>query len=171
MAARPRGVNVCSLRAYWWGAIVATILLIWDVIKWYRNTARVRVAVKVNAIYDDGEIIPLPGAIDGASGGLKEYIHVEIINVGTLPTTIMAIMAMKRFQSGEVGQSGKAFKEHFGKSLPCVLKPGEVWSCRADQARLFGLPGDAPLKVVIDVSHKAKPIVKKVVQLKTIRKN
>ncbi len=155
----------------WWGAIIATIVLIWDVIKWHRNTARVRVTTKINVFYDDGEIMAIPGASDGPSGRLKEYIHVEVINVGTLPTTIMSIMAKKRFKSGEVGESGKAFKEHLGKPLPCVLKPGEVWSCRADQARLFGLPGDAPLKVIVDVSHKAKAIVKKVVQPQTMYKN
>ena len=104
----------------WWGAIIATIVLIWDVIKWHRNTARVRITTKINVFHNDREIMAIPVTSDGPSGRLKEYIHVEVINVGTLPTTIMSIMAKKRFKFGDVGESGKAFNEYFGKPLPCV---------------------------------------------------
>ena len=146
----------------WWGAVIATIVLAWDVIKWRRNAAIIRFVVIPNAWYPDSEVMSLVNSPDGASGTMKQYIHIELINMGTLPTTIMQIGARRRWKKGEMGQDGSVFKEHYGTVLPYVLKPGEVWSCRGDQERLLTLHGDKPLEIVIRVSHRLKPMFKKV---------
>lgn len=146
----------------WWGAIIATIVLIWDIVKWLRNAAILRFVVRPNAYYSDSEIIPVENSADGATGLVKEYIHIELTNIGTLPTTVMYIAARRQWRGGEVGNDGSAFKEHYGKTLPYVLRPGEVWSCRADQKKLKGLHGDRPLEIVIGVSRQAKPLIRQV---------
>lgn len=146
----------------WWGAIIATVVLVWDVIKWLRNAAIIRFVARPNVWYPDSEVIPLLNSPNGASGTVKEYIHIELTNTGTLPTTIMHIGARRRWKQGEVGQDGSAFKEHYGSVLPYILKPGEVWSCRADQDKLFRLPGDRPLEIVVRASHRVRPIIKRV---------
>ncbi|QKO21360.1 hypothetical protein [Rhodoferax sp. BAB1] len=146
----------------WWGAIVATTVLIWDVVKWARSTAIVRLVVRANTWYPDSEVVREKSTEHGVSQELKSYLHIELSNVGSMPTTIMGIEAQKALKKGTVSQSGPTFVPHYGNKLPYVLRPGEVWSCRADQEVLFGLPGQAPLELFVYLSHKAKPVRKRI---------
>ena len=146
----------------WWGAIVATAVLIWDVVKWARSTAIVRLVVRANTWYPDSEVVREESTDHGTSQELKSYLHIELSNVGSMPTTIMGIEAQKALKRGTVSQSGPTFVPHYGNKLPYVLRPGEVWSCRADQDILFRLPGQAPLELLVYLSHKAKPMRKRI---------
>lgn len=147
----------------WWGAVIATAVLVWDCIKWFRSGARLRCMVRPNAFYQDSEVVPLENSPDGARAVMKDSIHIELTNVGALPTTIMSISARRPMDSGGwAGNGGSAFVEHWGKKLPYMIAPGDVWSCRGDQEQLFRLPGSAPLEILIAVSHLAKPIVRKI---------
>lgn len=147
--------------AAWWGAIAASGLLVWDVVKWLRSKAVLRMTANPNAWYSDSEVVSETKFEDAISRKLKPYIHIELTNIGTMPTTIMCIEAVRPWKGGQVGQSGPGFQEHFGKKLPHVLYPGEVWSCRADQKQLYNLPGDGPLEIKVVASHKIRPLVKK----------
>lgn len=147
----------------WWGAVVATAVLIWDIVKWLRSGARLRCTVKPNSHYQDSESVLIESTPHSARGVIKESIHIELVNLGELPTTIMSIRAERPLKNGGwVGNDGSAFTEHWNKRLPYKIDPGDIWSCRGDQEKLFGLPGDAPLEIKITVSHLAKPIVRKI---------
>ena len=147
--------------AAWWGAIAASGLLGWDVVKWLRSKAVIRLTAKPNAWYSDSEVVNETKFEGGISRELKPYIHIELANVGSMPTTIMHIEAVRSWKEGQVGQSGPGFQEHFGMKLPYVLHPGEVWSCRADQNKLYNLPGEGALEIKVVASHKPRPLVKK----------
>ncbi|WP_157214682.1 hypothetical protein [Polaromonas sp. CF318] len=147
----------------WWGAVIATTVLTWDVVKWLRSGARLRMKVKPNSHYHDSEVVPLKNAPDGACGRVKESIHIELANVGALPTTIMNISARRAIPGGWVGNDSSAFTVHWGKELPYMISPGDIWSCRGDQEKLFKLPGTAPLEIIVMVSHLKKPMIEKIV--------
>ena len=59
----------------------------------------------------------------------------------------------------KMGVAQKIFTEHFGKKLPHVLGPGEVWSCRLPMARYLNLFEYGTPKVRLSVPTKSKPVV------------
>lgn len=147
----------------WWGAVLASIVFIWDIIKWWRNSTRLRFIVRPDTYYQDSETVPLPGEPKGG-GWVKPSIHIELNNIGIYPTTILSVWAERKLdQGGTVGDSGPAFTMHFGKTLPYMIGVGDIWSCRIDQARLTKIASKAPLKIYVAVSHLEKPLVKNVV--------
>ena len=60
----------------WWGAIVATLVLIWDIIKWRREGVHLTVKIK---------------AVDGLDG---KFIRCEICNRGGKATTIKEVVLL-----------------------------------------------------------------------------
>lgn len=148
----------------WWGALLATIVFIWDIVKWLKTGPRLRLNVRANSFYQDSEQISVKDDREGNKEFLlKPSIHIELINVGSQPTTIMSISSKRQTGSGGVsGYDGSQFREHFGKKLPYMLKPGDIWSCRVDQAIVMNLPGKAPIEICIAVSHLKKPLTRKV---------
>lgn len=146
----------------WWGAVLATVVFAWDIIKWRRDRPRVRVTVKQNVFYDDSERVPLPDDGDGGTRcTLKPSFHIELRNIGTQPTTLLDISSERKDGKTSSGYASIAFREHFGKRLPYMLTPGDIWSCRIDQATLLNLPGATPIEIHFAMSHLAKPLVKK----------
>ena len=109
-----------------YAALVATAILIWDVVKWLRSGPRIEVRANSNMIFF--------GDPDPHREG-KTYIFVKVANVGYSPTTITNF-------------GGKYFLNHWNKlrkkpdkmfivavpqaaqhlPLPHVLKVGEEWS-------------------------------------------
>ena len=61
----------------WWGAIVATSVLIWDIYKWRTSGPRIKFIVQPNSLVVG----------DPARKG-KRFISVKATNVGDRPTTI-----------------------------------------------------------------------------------
>ena len=146
----------------WWGAIVATLVLLWEVFKWFQSGPKIRSRVTLNTHYEDGEVIKKENTEDGEVITYQDYCHLELVNVGKMPTTIIGVKATskmngKRDMQMEVTQ--QVFAPHFGKHLPHVLSPGEVWSCRLPMDRYaclfqYGIP-----ELQVRVSHRTKPIV------------
>ena len=68
-----------SVVAAWWGAIVASIVLLWDIFKWVTKGAH----VIVNAAPNMQTVNHIEGKLDD-----NKLIFVEAINTGDLPTTI-----------------------------------------------------------------------------------
>lgn len=84
-----------------------------------------------------------------------------MVNSGSLPTTVMGILAThSKNKSGmQISVAQQVFTEHFGKNLPHVLGPGEVWSCRLPMERYSKLFEHGTPEVRLSVSTKSKPLV------------
>lgn len=145
----------------WWGAIVATSVLAWDILKWFKSGPRLRTRIVLNVHYDDGKVIATEKTEAGEITTYEEYCHLELVNVGTMPTTVMSISATHKARNGgfRMGVSQQVFTEHFGKKLPHVLSPGEVWSCRLPMGRYTKLLEYGTPELHASVSHLAKPLV------------
>ena len=111
--------------AAWWGAVIATAVLIWDIYKW--RTAGPRLAVDVRSgmkFFND------PNRKDDF------FITVRIANTGDRPTTItnMGFAYYSSFLSYLLEKPTKAvtiFRP--GTPLPHILRPGDIWDGAAKQ--------------------------------------
>lgn len=145
--------------AAWWGATVSTTVFAWDIFKWSRTGPRLRLRVVSNTWYPDGRIV----SAEQLSGGgeckqLAEYCHVEVLNVGDRPTTIINIEATHRVgKTGvQIGASSGAFVAHFGRSLPTLLASGEMWSARLEMNHLLDIAVHGRPIIRIRASHSDK---------------
>jgi hypothetical protein len=146
----------------WWGALVATLVLLWDIMKWHQSGARLRKRISLNVHYDDGKIISKQIIKDGLEGiTYEEYCHVELVNIGNMPTTVMNISAShkKKKDGFKLGSMQQAFTEHFGKKLPHVISPGEVWSCRLGMSYYKSLLKYGRPEIYINLSHLKRPLL------------
>lgn len=144
-----------------YAAVVATIVLIWDILKWVISGARLRVDTKCGVFYGDSRVVETTMTEYGEQNSLADYCHIEVSNVGDQPTTILSIQATHRLKIGTKGQmfiSGPAIIPHFGKSLPYVLGPGEVWSARLEMSNVHKLKERGRPIINLSTSKKAKPI-------------
>jgi hypothetical protein len=133
-----------------YGAVVATFVLAWDIAKWLTSGARLRVHTRCNVCYDDARVIKVTQTESGEARELAEYCHVEITNAGDQPATILSIDATHKVKRGrsQMFYGGVQFIPHFGKTLPHVLSPGEVWSAR------FEMP------LLNQLAERGKPIIR-----------
>lgn len=145
----------------WWGAVVATLVFAWDIAKWLKDGPRIRKRVQPNTAYPDSRVLSTEKLEGGESKEIALYCHIELVNTGTLPTTIMGISAThsRDKKSGQVSFGNEYFTLHYGKTLPHVLGSGEVWSCRLEMADLQKLAERGKPFIEIFVSHKRKPEV------------
>lgn len=151
----------------WWGAILATSIFVWDIVKWRKHGPKLRLSVRPNSIYLDSKVYEGEQDENGVTEGyLKSYIHIEIVNTGTLPTTIMNISSSQKMDNGgTLGTSLVGFQVHFGKALPYLITPGDIWSCRLEQRDQLNNRSKSPLEICVDVSHLLKPLIKEVPHL------
>ncbi|MDE1341188.1 hypothetical protein [Vibrio aestuarianus] len=145
----------------WWGAVVATLVLGWDVLKWLQSGAKIKTRLVLRTQYSDSEPIRQEETENGTISIYETYTHIEIINVGAVPTTIMGIELTHpaKKNTGRLITTQMAFDVLVGKSFPCVLGVGEVFSCRVPSDRYerfleMGIP-----EFHLRVSHKTKPLV------------
>lgn len=146
----------------WWGAVVATLVLLWDVAKWLKSGARVRQRMQLNIFYPDSRVLGVQKLDHGESSELAAYCHIELVNIGALPTTIMGILATHKPGKNKIGRmsfDNQRLLPHYGKTLPDVLAPGEVWSCRFEMSDLHKLAEWGRPYIEVALSHKSKPVV------------
>ena len=144
-----------------YAAVVATIVLVWDILKWVISGARLRVDTRCGVFYGDSRVVETTLTDYGEQKSLADYCHIEVSNVGDQPTTILSIEATHRLKFGIQGQmfiSGPGIIPHFGKSLPHVLGPGEVWSARLDMSNVRQLKERGQPIINLSTSKKVKPI-------------
>ena len=118
-----------------YAALVATTILIWDVVKWLRSGPRIKVRANSNM-----KILNDP---DPSRHG-KTYIFVIVANVGFSPTTITNFGG-SHFRNRWDQLRRKPDKQFYITSpevaqhlpLPHVLKVGEEWSGMIDQTPEF----------------------------------
>ncbi len=106
----------------WWGAIIATLVLIWDIYKWKRTGPILRVRVKSNM----------------KTTGIPMYendtlVVIEAVNMGDRPTTITLVGTV--YYKSFFDRLQKKPHQHFvhpnpilTQQLPYVLEPGKIWS-------------------------------------------
>jgi hypothetical protein len=143
-----------------YAAIVATFVLIWDIVKWATSGARLRVHAKCDVFYSDSRVIKVTPTESGQSQQLADYCHIEVSNIGDQPATILSIVATHKSKKGkgQMFMSGPAFTPHFGKSLPHVLGPGEVWSARLEMPNLHQLAQRGRPVMQISTSKSQRPL-------------
>jgi hypothetical protein len=140
--------------AAWWGAIIASLALLWNVIVAVRAGAKMEISVTPNM-----EMYPPNPGQEG-----KTYIFLKAVNTGTSPTTIthfhgyQANSRMEYFRKKHrpfiVGNNG------YYKQLPVKLGPGEEWMGIVEQDEEF-INGEL-LYIGIIHNQKKKPIFKQV---------
>jgi hypothetical protein len=118
--------------AAWWGAIIATVILLWDIYKWRASQANLRVTASSNRQF----VSPTLGTAQG-----EKFITVEVVNTGDKNTTITHLVAMcyndwlARFW-GNPTKSAFVPIPGAGQPLPYKLSPGERWLGTMDQAQV-----------------------------------
>jgi hypothetical protein len=147
----------------WYAAILSTTVLVWDFAKWWRAETRLRISARANVSYPDGEVVHREKQPDGTEvGELASYCHVDIVNTGGRPTTLIGVEAMSRRagkNGGEMGVGASAFTRHRGSDeLPVKLAPGDMWSARIDMRKLEGLEQFGPIRIKATAAHREVPV-------------
>ncbi len=112
----------------WWGAILATVVLLWDIYKWKTAGPRIRFVVR------SGMIVVGDPSREG-----QTFVSAEATNVGDRPTTITNLvlqhyktyLAMLRHKPST---SMLVTNPSISQPLPYVLQPGSVWQGLAIQS-------------------------------------
>lgn len=148
--------------AAWYAAAIATAVFVWDVAKWFRNGPRLRVNAVCNVSYLDGRVVAkrqLEGG--GEATTLADYCHIEVLNVGGQPTTLINIQVTNtpRWDGIQLSYSEPAFTMHAGsRALPVLLGPGEMWSARVEMTDLESIAEHGSPVIRLRASHRPKAI-------------
>lgn len=142
----------------WWGAILATVVLAWDIYKWRTAGPKLRTTVQTGM-----QSINMP-QYDG-----KTLITVNVSNYGDRPTTITNLGYLyfpnywRRFRHWPE----KAFvipNPSDTQRLPFELKQGSLWSGIAIQdTEIAKMAKEGLLYCVLHHSHNERPIYRRVV--------
>lgn len=144
--------------AAWWGAVTATVVLIWDIYKWRTRGPRLKVSVSPNMLVMG----------DPRREG-KTWVSITVTNVGDRPTTIKGV-GMKHYRSrwlrlrNKADRAGVFPNPNDSYPLPRVLNPGEEWCGLIPQARddlgidLAALSRTGHLLISLSQSHSSREI-------------
>lgn len=149
--------------AAWWGAVVATIVLVWDVVKWSRDRPRIQVGARMPVVYWNSERIEITDAGSDDFSQLKSYCHIEIINKGNMPATIVSVCCSNKSGKNGVKHSSHDIVIHDGNKLPHVLGAGQVWSCRIPESSVRNIASQyLGAYVKVRLSHKRRTVYSKI---------
>ncbi len=142
----------------WWGAVLATVVFIWDIYKWSAAGLKLRISVQTGMT-----------SVNMPDYQGKSLITIDVSNFGDRPTTITNLgyyyfsSSWKRF----LNQPDKAAivpKPSDSQRLPFELKPGGVWMGIAVQdEELTAWAKEGLLYCVLYHSHNKQPVYKRVV--------
>ena len=115
-------MNATNLAA-WWGAVIATLVLAWDVYKWKRTGPIVNVSASPN-------MQTFGGVLDAFQD--KTFVVVEVTNIGDRKTTLTHLVGFHYTSIflWLIKKKNKAFivaNPALSTPLPHVLEPGERW--------------------------------------------
>ena len=87
---------------------------------------------------------------------VDKVCHIELVNIGTMPTTILDIQLTNKVKKGVLKSfmTRDAFKIHQSKSIPCTISPGEVWSCHISLDTYVDFVKRKNPEFHFDISHK-----------------
>jgi len=145
----------------WWGAIVATIALAWNVYNTFLSAPKIKIRHKVNTTYPDARVVSTEVLENGERNTLASYCHIELVNVGRVSATIINIESTnsRKKKARAVTAYSETFLPHSEKKLPVLLSPGEVWSCRHEMIYLHNVAKHGKPEIRVSVSYKEKPII------------
>lgn len=117
--------------AAWWGAIIASLALAWNIFNQLRSGPRIHVRATPNMRF-----FPETPLTKG-----KTYIVVTAVNRGNAPTTITCFGG---YHSSVLWDFRKKKRQYFvippiesmGSNVPCLLAPGEEWKNFIEQSPL-----------------------------------
>jgi hypothetical protein len=145
--------------AAWWGAILASLTLVWNIFRWHREQCKIRVRILPNMS------ISLP---NGEQTGQKS-IFVEASNVGGKDTTITllggyrCLSLSERLRRRSVRSFGVPLIRP-GQSLPHIIRPGETWTgCIVQSAEIEKWAREETLYCGIWHSLSKRPVLSRVV--------
>lgn len=142
--------------AAWWGATIATLALIWNIVVAIRSGARIHVTATPNMQV----FPPNPGEEDSS------YIFINAVNRGNSATTITHFCG---YQANTFWDLIKNNKQHFivngtpdGLPVPHKVAPGDEWRGVANQGLISeGFKGKY-FYIGIIHNQRKKPIYKRV---------
>lgn len=146
--------------AAWWGAIVATAVLVWDVIKWRRSGPIIRMSVSGNM-----QTINMGPRFDG-----QTWIFASVVNGGARPTTLTNFSGvyyrsrLRRLLRLKPDQAFIVTSPEVSKPMPCTLSPGEKWDgvlLQTQQVETWAT--DGVLYVQVHHSVRQRPVMRRVV--------
>jgi len=122
--------------AAWWGALIASAVLAWDVYKWRKRGAQLRVTAAPNM-----RVLNVPGVPES-----DLFVSVTAYNTGDQPSTITNLQGIhyKSVFHKLFRRPNTAFvvvNPGFGPGLPSVIPPGGVWQGGISQSELLESPG------------------------------
>ncbi len=144
--------------AAWWGAAVASLAFLWNVVAAVRSGPRVKITVT-----PEMQIFP-----NQAPTYDKTYVTVRAINVGTGKTTITHCAGY--YTTNILGVLLKKYRQFFminidsqtGHPVPFILDPGTEWTNLADQEFLMELTKSGRVYLGIIHNQRKRPIYKRV---------
>ena len=135
--------------AAWVGAVVAVLVLAWDIYKEARNGARLRLKVSTNMRYL-------------VAGRISEEAHlsVQVVNEGNLPTTLTHLIVYmfdsrwKKIMRQPSFNGVVVMQPSHTPQLPHLLKPGELWHGVVSQPQLESYLTENGTKLIyVAVAH------------------
>ena len=146
----------------WWGAILATVALCWNIWNSLDFYPKIKVRFKPNTSYPDSRIISIEKTQQGVSSELVLYCHIEITNIGKLPATVTNIeLTHSTNKFGSLVSSSECFINHSKDQVPMLISPGALWSCRLEMDKICRMEKQGTPEIHISVSYKNSPIVVK----------
>ena len=146
--------------AAWWGAVLATLVLAWDIYKYKRTGPIIRVSASKN--------MQTFGSYPDETTG-KLYVVVNASNSGDRSTTITHLVGYhyKSIWARIRRKSDNAFfvpTQGTGRPLPHVLPPGEEWLGMIEQEdRLVDWSQNGYLYCGVHHSSADKPVLQRVI--------
>jgi hypothetical protein len=142
----------------WWGAVLSTTAILWDIYKWRTAGPKIRITVQTNMIG-----ISMPEHQD------KTLLIIDAINRGDRSTTISSVFFLW-YASAWARIRKKASKTFFipipspAQPLPFELKPGSVWKgILIQDQRLEQAARSGQLFCLVCLSHRNRPLKQRVV--------
>ena len=141
----------------WWGAILSSIVFLWDIYKWRTAGPKLRLRVqtgmeKLNAPEYEG----------------KTLLIIEVVNYGERPTTITnaVLVSYSSFLSRLRKRHDRVFVIPIPsreQPLPFELKPGSIWRGMGVQDRsLEDAARSGCLYCLVAHSHRSAPVRQRV---------
>jgi hypothetical protein len=140
-----------------WGALVATSVLIWDVLKWKTEGPKIRISANANIKVLGDELL------EG-----KTFISIDIRNIGGGASTILKIgfVHFKNRRMKLLGRRSDPFywvvKPRSQHTLPHFLESGKVWDGLANQNEdLMNLSKKCLVYLAVQFSHEDDIMISK----------
>jgi len=146
--------------AAWWGATVATMVLLWDVFKWKRSGPILTMSATPNMRIVDGR---------NQDKRSNLMISVRVTNVGNQTTTITQLHGVHYacYFDKVRNKRNKAFivaNPMITQPLPHVLSPGEQWTGVMEQSpEVVSLSREGYLYCGVCYSSRKKPAMRRLV--------